>query len=126
MIVERRITDRDCQSCGACCGTARTPASSANRAKLGLPTTDTWVNCTDADVKRMPRRVRLKLLTVRIDDKQMKATPLREDGTCVFLKGTIADKVSCGIYDVRPSVCRAFKAGSEFCLQSRREIGLPT
>lgn len=121
------ITDADCQSCGACCGTARTPASSAARAKLGLPTIDTWVNCSDADVQRMPRRVRMKLLPVRLEDgKKMQATPLREDGTCVFLKGAIGDKVSCGIYDVRPTICRAFKAGSEFCLQARREIGLST
>ena len=85
-----------------------------------------WADCTPADVERMPRRIRLRLVPTRtIDGGRSMATPLRADGTCGFLRGTPGDRVRCGIYDVRPTLCRVFAAGSEFCLASRRELGLP-
>ncbi|RVA16071.1 YkgJ family cysteine cluster protein, partial [Mesorhizobium sp. M7D.F.Ca.US.004.03.1.1] len=32
----------------------------------------------------------------------------------------------CGIYDVRPDVCRACMPGDDDCLMARRAHGLPT
>ena len=113
------ITDADCQSCGACCQTSHRAPRDSERFRF-------WADCTPADVKRMPRRVRLKLVPTRgADGTRSMATPLGFDGRCGFLRGAIADQVKCSIYDVRPSLCRAFRAGSEFCRASRREIGLP-
>jgi Fe-S-cluster containining protein len=118
-VIDVRITDADCQSCGACCQTSHP----AVRASVRL---QHWASCTPADLNRMPRRVRLKLVPTRtLDGVQGCATPLRPDGTCGFLRGVVGAKVKCGIYDVRPALCRAFAAGSEFCRASRREIGLP-
>lgn len=110
------MSEFDCQTCGACCQTSR-PVGARDLH---------WVNCTPADVKQMPRRHRLKLVPVRTSEgERMHATPLRPDGTCAFLRGTPGDRVSCGIYDSRPTLCRRYEAGSDYCRASRREIGLP-
>lgn len=100
-MIDVEITDADCQSCGACCQTSR----GAGRAGF-------WAACSPSDVARMPRRVRLKLVASRSSDgARGKATPLRIDGTCGFLRGVVGDRVTCSIYDVRPTLCRAFAAG---------------
>lgn len=117
----------DCQSCGACCQTSRPLGSRVARQQFGLPTTDTWANCTTDDVKRMSRRVRLKLVSI-VDSEggRNQAIPLRDDGTCIFLRGNVAEHVKCSIYDERPTICRRFESGSEFCIAARRDMGLPT
>ncbi len=40
---------------------------------------------------------------------------------CIALEGPIGRRVSCAIYEVRPSPCRRVEAGSEQCLARRSE-----
>ena len=115
----RELTDADCQSCGACCQTPRPPKAFVAPGVVG-----TWANCTSADVARIPKRHRLKLLPVKVDGEAMRATPLRADGSCGFLRGDVGKRVQCAIYEHRPSVCRLFPAGSEWCRLNRRDAGL--
>lgn len=117
------ITGEHCQPCGACCQTR--PIADSTRAALGLPVVGTWVNCTAEDVARMSKRSRSRLVPVKRDGEEMLATPLRADGTCGFLNGKPGERVSCAIYDRRPTICRLYEPGSEYCRASRREIGLP-
>ena len=43
---------------------------------------------------------------------------------CIALRGTIGEQVNCSVYDLRPKVCRKFKAGSGACYMARRAVGL--
>lgn len=42
---------------------------------------------------------------------------------CVALKGQQGHKVECGVYEDRPSSCRSFDPGSDYCLQVREWAG---
>ncbi len=44
---------------------------------------------------------------------------------CAALTGTLGQKVSCGIYEWRPSPCREFAEGSDACTRARAKHGLP-
>jgi hypothetical protein len=43
---------------------------------------------------------------------------------CAALTGKLGQKVSCGIYEWRPSPCREFEEGSDACNLARRRHGL--
>jgi hypothetical protein len=99
----------DCQRCGACC--------------IGLD-----VLLTDAEVDRFESQPRLLALT-RLHLRSG-APPLRfmkrdaASDRCVALQGALG-ACSCGIYEARPGLCRAFAAGSADCQSARRQRGLP-
>jgi len=100
------MTTPDCKSCGACC--------------LGeYEDGRGFADCTVADVKRMSREVRDRLVR--------DATPTRMSPKwgkmCAFLRGKPGKEVSCHIYETRPGVCRAFRPGSKHCKDVRYAAG---
>jgi hypothetical protein len=97
----------DCRTCGACCAPERNDAL--------------YVGVTALDVKRMTRQfarshVAHGALLTKLD-------PVGRC-VCVALRGTIARRVSCAIYDRRPEECRRLTAGSRECLAARKQAGL--
>ena len=90
-----------CQSCGACC------AYSSNWPRFSTE--------DDAALNLIPEKF--------VNDKQ---SGMRCDGDrCSALSGRIGVETSCGIYDVRPEVCRTCMPGDAECDMARRKWGLP-
>ena len=90
-----------CQGCGACC------ATSANWPRFSTE--------DDAALNLIPEKF--------VNDKQ---SGMRCDGDrCSALSGRIGVETSCGIYDVRPEVCRTCMPGDAECDMARRKWGLP-
>jgi Fe-S-cluster containining protein len=91
----------DCQSCGACCSySAEWPRFSTE---------------DDAQLDRIPEKY------VAADLSGMRCEGVR----CSALSGEVGKSTACGIYDLRPDVCRACMPGDEECLTARRALGLP-
>ncbi len=44
---------------------------------------------------------------------------------CGFLRGTPGKRVSCAIYETRPTICAKYKPGGEGCRMARAELDLP-
>jgi Fe-S-cluster containining protein len=90
-----------CQSCGACCAYSRN-----------------WPRFTiedDAALDLIPEKL--------VNDK---LSGMRCDGErCSALTGEIGVSTSCGIYAVRPEVCRTCMPGDVECDMARRRFGLP-
>jgi uncharacterized protein len=87
-----------CQSCGACCAYSRE-----------------WPRFTledDATIARIPEQF--------VMHSGMKCSGDR----CSALKGEVGVATSCGVYDVRPEVCRDCLPGDEACLMARKRFGL--
>lgn len=49
---------------------------------------------------------------------------LTEEGRCVTLRGEIGQAATCGVYEVRPAVCKNLEPGSDKCITARVEAGL--
>ncbi|MBZ9921164.1 MULTISPECIES: YkgJ family cysteine cluster protein [unclassified Mesorhizobium] len=91
----------DCQSCGACCSySAEWPRFSTE---------------DDAHLDRIPDKY------VATDLSGMRC----EGPRCSALCGEVGKATACGIYELRPDVCRACMPGDEDCLMARRAHGLP-
>ena len=45
-------------------------------------------------------------------------------GRCSHLQGELGREIGCSVYERRPSVCRAFEAGSDKCHEYRRMYGI--
>ena len=110
----------NCLTCGLCCC-----ASSGQ---------DRFCNVTKEDIKRLPRKYRLKVLHPSIFDIVANAfdghtvdsalgTKSSETyTTCVALIGLVGHSVKCDVYDVRPEVCRtAIVPGDRNCRHLRKE-----
>ena len=90
-----------CQSCGACC------AYSANWPRFSTETDDA-----------------LGMIPERFVNDRMSG--MRCDGDrCVALQGKIGAATACGIYALRPEVCRTCMPGDAECTMARRKFGLP-
>jgi uncharacterized protein len=91
----------DCTACGACCVGCR-PI-------LRPPDVTRWRRAGRADLAA-PSYIRRQggRLLLRLSDT---------DHSCVHL-----DQKRCGIYPLRPYVCRIFPVGSEGCLDARRIV----
>jgi Fe-S-cluster containining protein len=48
-----------------------------------------------------------------------------EGGRCAALQGEIGKATACGIYAVRPEVCRTCMPGDAECAMARRKFKLP-
>ena len=94
-----RDVDLDCMTCAACCKN--------NRVILYEADIDGWDEAGRSDLSG-------KAYTR--NSKGDVVLRLKADGDCVHLHGTL-----CGIYEMRPSNCSMFPAGSEPCLSSREE-----
>jgi Fe-S-cluster containining protein len=95
-----RTLELDCGVCAACCR--------ANRVVL-----------EDEDVQRFAQAKRgylAKMPYARRSDGKL-VLRLTKGGACVHLE---RDK-RCGIYEIRPEMCRVFPLGSECCLSARAE-----
>lgn len=91
----------DCQTCGACCSySADWPRFSTEE---------------DAELDRIPEKF------VSADLSGMRC----EGGRCSALGGEVGKHTACGIYDLRPHVCRACMPGGDDCLMARAAHGLP-
>lgn len=92
----------DCQSCGACCSySAEWPRFSTE---------------DDAQLDRIPA----KLVAANLSGMRC------EGVRCSALSGEVGKSTACGIYELRPDVCRACMPGDDDCLMARRAHGLPT
>ncbi|MBR0716684.1 YkgJ family cysteine cluster protein [Bradyrhizobium liaoningense] len=90
-----------CQSCGACCG------YSANWPRFSIE--------SDEELEKIPPAF--------VNERQ---SGMRCDGDrCSALQGKIGVSTSCGIYAVRPEVCRTCMPGDAECAMARRKFGLP-
>ncbi len=100
----------DCQACGACCIVAG-PVTVSPR--------DTQVpRYLTASVRRTVGFASFEA------DEGVRRMASDATGRCRALKGTAGQSCRCGIYDKRPGVCRAFKAGDEGCLEARQRFGI--
>ncbi len=92
---------RFCQSCGACCG------YSANWPRFSIE--------SDEELALIPEAF--------VNDRQ---SGMRCEGDrCTALQGKIGEATACGIYAVRPEVCRTCMPGDAECAMARRKFGLP-
>ncbi|GLR87222.1 YkgJ family cysteine cluster protein [Bradyrhizobium iriomotense] len=90
-----------CQACGACC------AYSVNWPRFSIE--------SDEELALIPQAF--------VNERQ---SGMRCDGDrCSALKGKIGDATACGIYAVRPEVCRTCMPGDAECAMARRKFGLP-
>ncbi|MGY4484820.1 Fe-S-cluster containining protein [Bradyrhizobium sp. LM3.2] len=90
-----------CQSCGACCG------YSANWPRFSIE--------SDEELAAIPETL--------VNDRQ---SGMRCEGDrCSALQGEIGKQTACGIYQVRPEVCRTCMPGDAECAMARRKFGLP-
>jgi Fe-S-cluster containining protein len=91
----------DCQACGACCSySAEWPRFSTE---------------DDAQIDRIPAKF------VAADESGMRCDGVR----CTALTGEIGKSTACGVYAVRPDVCRACLPGGDDCAMARQAHGLP-
>src|SRR5436190_24250679 len=90
-----------CQACGACCSYSRN-----------------WPRFTtedDAALELIPQQfVNERLSGMRCDGER-----------CSALTGKVGVGTACGIYAVRPEVCRTCLPGDPQCGMARRKFGLP-
>ena len=90
----------DCQSCGACCSySAEWPRFSTE---------------DDEQLDRIPEKF------VSADLSGMRCDGAR----CSALTGEVGKHTACGIYELRPDVCRACMPGGDDCLMAREAHGL--
>lgn len=88
-----------CQSCGACCAYSRE-----------------WPRFTledDAAIARIPA------------DFVLPGGMKCDGDRCCALQGEVGKSTSCGVYEVRPEVCRDCLPGDDACLMARKRFGLP-
>lgn len=91
----------DCQSCGACC------SYSAEWPRFSME--------DDAQLDRIPEKF------VSADLSGMRCEGVR----CTALTGEVGKHTACGIYEIRPDVCRACMPGGDDCLMARAAHGMP-
>lgn len=90
----------DCQSCGACCSYS--------------PDWPRFSTEEDEQLDRIPAEL------VAADQSSMRC----EGGRCSALTGEVGKHTACGIYELRPDVCRACMPGGDDCLMARAAHGL--
>lgn len=93
-------TQSPCQSCGACC------SYSSNWPRFTIE--------DDAALDLIPGA----LVNDRLSG--MRCTGDR----CNALNGDVGNATACGVYDVRPEVCRTCMPGDAECTMARRRFGL--
>lgn len=110
---EKKVTGKDCVSCGACCGP---PLYN-----------ETWPVLGWKDVLRlhaMDNKYHLKVLKTEMGSIAIKTKTDKQGTRCTELKGTVGQNVACGIYEHRPEVCRQFQPDSDMCRDARRHAGV--
>ena len=105
--------DYDCVTCGACC------VSDFNAPD--------YVHLTDFDLDQLTRvDHQTYVYQERTYGKPLMSMKTSQDGCgncrCRALQGEVGEKVSCRIYERRPTVCRNFTPGSMECDAARKQI----
>ncbi|RZJ25575.1 MAG: YkgJ family cysteine cluster protein [Haliea sp.] len=95
-----------CLSCGACCASFRVDFS---------------VHETQQEGGSVPLGLAVEVNEALCRMRGTDHAPPR----CAALTGILGLKVTCGIYEWRPSPCREFEAGSAACNTARGRHGLP-
>ncbi len=90
--------DLDCRECAACCFD--------NRVLLDKEDIGRWTDAGRADLLNQTRPFRNRVRLPLADANR----------ACIHLEG-----LQCGIYPLRPNMCREFVPGSEHCLASREQ-----
>jgi hypothetical protein len=90
-----------CRSCGACC------ATSADWPRFSLE--------SDEALALIPAAL------VSPDGSGMRC----DGDRCAALLGEVGRETGCGIYAVRPDVCRTCEPGDPECVEARLRHGLP-
>lgn len=88
----------DCRQCAACCFD--------NKVLLDASDLTRWETAGRADLLDLTRPFRTRRRLPLVGDAK----------SCVHL-----DRLQCGIYPLRPNMCRDFVAGSEHCLAAREQ-----
>ena len=104
----------DCQACGACC--CNTDENRAEKYRDYVEVTKR------ALLNRRPDLLRRLTVLNAAGERHMKLRGKEE--RCIALEGKLGVRVSCSVYELRPSACRTVKPGSRECLRDRRERGL--
>ncbi len=94
------LVDADCQACGACC------SYSSEWPRFSIE--------DDAAIERIAPKF--------VNERQ---SGMRCDGDrCSALQGIVGVGTSCGVYAVRPEVCRTCVPGDDECRLARARFGL--
>jgi hypothetical protein len=104
----------DCRSCGACCCN-----TDENRAERYVD----YVQVTPRALLSRHRSL-LRRLTVLNQAGERHMRLLGKEQRCAALRGRPGERVTCAIYDLRPSACRRVEPGSRECRRDRRERGI--
>lgn len=115
------MTSLDCQKCGACCLAASWGNSIGG---FQEPFAEVQDHEVEAIHEALPNSVTMIAPSGMAFSTVTKAMKVKQDsrGRCVALKGRVGCKVSCSIYENRPSGCVDFEPGSEKCLEIRRRV----
>jgi len=119
MPVRSKVLKPDCRACGLCCAAL-------------YADNESWADLTDEDIAALPKRWKKYALPVTpgwafTENHYAFATKYDKDGNtvCVGLKGTLARKVSCALYENRPSVCRdSIQPGNKDCKTLRSKYAM--
>lgn len=103
----------DCETCGACC--VNLPSNRREGAHL-------WVEIEAGDELLGRKDLKKHVTYDEAGVPHLRMAP--DDGRCMALSGGIGRRVTCRIYQARPSPCRRVQAGDELCLRYRAEHGL--
>ena len=104
----------DCQSCGACCCN-----TDENRAERYLD----YVQVTSRS-PLLDHPPLLRKLTVVNARRERHMRLVGREQRCAALSGTLGERVSCTIYQLRPAASRRVRPGSKECRRDRRERGI--
>lgn len=120
----------DCRTCGACC--------------VGFQERGTFCDLTAEDIKRLSKSFALRAVgsdtpiglllleavqgvpisgVLKTKELKVRTGPLKgyRLNTCVALKGSVLNRVTCAIYKNRPAVCRnAIQPGDSNCREVRK------
>jgi len=108
------LVQDDCQRCGACC---------CNRDENRREGSGFYVEIDDPRSRLLGRDDLRKRYTV-VDEAGQPHLRLDPSGRCAALVGRLGVSVTCSIYADRPKGCRLVTAGSDECLEARRQRGL--
>lgn len=102
----------DCQTCGACC---QSP-----------PELDQaiYVRVSQAELVHLQNKAPQHVVALKKPSYGASGALKMCGGQCSALLGQVGEKVSCSIYEDRPSVCKQFEPESECCYLAREEAGL--